>query len=111
MSQLAREFGITHNENKIGEPIPAFRLSANQAVTSALASVQSVAFGAATNVVRLIATQAAWVEFGANPTAVANTSIYLPANAPEYFACSPGHKVATLRAGATSGVLYVSEAL
>lgn len=111
MSQLAREFGITQNDNKIGEAIPAFTLSSSQAVTSATTSVQSTAFAATCNIIRVVATQPAWISIGANPTAAANTSIYLPANIAEYFACSPGDKLATLRAGGTSGVVYVSQCL
>lgn len=53
------------------------------------AAVQSNAFQAGTNFVRLICTVQCSVLFGTNPTA-ANTNKVLPALLPEYFAVPPG---------------------
>jgi hypothetical protein len=60
------------------------------------ASVQSAAFGPATRYVRLHSDVAAEVVFGANPTAVLNTSPRMAANQTEYFGVNAGDKVAVI---------------
>jgi hypothetical protein len=56
--------------------------------------------------VRLASTQAAWVTIGNGPTATATTSVYIPANVPEYFQCSGSgnEKVSALQVSASGSV-------
>lgn len=77
-----------------GSPAPLARepAVATQAVTFTT-STQSSAFNADTQLVRIVADAACHLAFGANPTATAN-SMLLPSGAVEYFAVTPGHKVA-----------------
>lgn len=82
--------------------------AAGEAVSVSGSSAQSAVFPATgpTKGVRLVSTTNCFVEIGANPTAAANTSTYLPAGVVEYFACAAGHRVAVIQASA-SGTLYV----
>lgn len=58
-------------------------------------SLASAAFGPNTRLVRLNTDVVCSVAFGAAPVAVV-TAGRLPANATEYFAVTPGHKVAVI---------------
>jgi len=59
--------------------------------------------------VRVVSDQNAYIEFGSSPTASSSTH-YLPANQVEYFKVqTDGTKVAALRAGSTSGNVWISE--
>lgn len=78
-----------------------------QSVAIGAASTQSVAFGANSKYIRLVATQNCYVAFGANPTALV-TSILLIANVVEFFGVTPGQKLAVLEVG-TAGTLSVVE--
>ena len=64
----------------------------DQAVTFTT-STTSAAFGAKTNLIRVIADADVYLAFGAAPTATAN-SLRVPANSAEYFAVRPTEKVA-----------------
>ncbi len=55
-------------------------------------AAQSAAFGAGVKVVRVIADANAWLLFGEDPTATANSK-FLPANSVEYFGVIAGQKV------------------
>jgi len=66
--------------------------AATQAVTYTT-STQSVALGADSNLVRVIADADVYIAFGLNPTATAN-SIRVPADTVEYFGVHPLDKVA-----------------
>jgi len=66
------------------------------------------AFGDDTEVVRIVATTACYVQFAASPTAT-SSDFYLPADAVEYFNVTPGTKVAAIRVSTTSGTLCVCE--
>lgn len=79
---------------------------AGQTVAIGGSSTQSTAMPAGTRAVRLVATVDCWVEIGANPTAAANTSFFLPATTVEYLAATVTDKVAVLQS-ASSGSLYV----
>jgi len=79
---------------------------------------QSVAFtgtaGTITNavaagsyMVRVCSTSACYIAFGTAPTAT-TAGIYIPANVPEYFTCSPGEKVSAIQLSA-GGTLHVTE--
>jgi hypothetical protein len=56
-------------------------------------TTQSTALGAETRFIRVIASAAAHLEFGSNPTATA-TNFWIPASTPEFFAVVPSSKVA-----------------
>jgi hypothetical protein len=78
-----------------------------QSVTVGAASTASVAFGASTNYIRVVATVDTYVAIGATPVATA-ASIYLVAKVPEFFGVSPGQKIAALEV-ASGGILSVVE--
>jgi len=73
----------------------ASRLGASQNIASGAGSTQSTAFGPQTYQVRVVATAAVNIRIGENPTAVATDSL-LPANFPDYFAVTPGQKLAAI---------------
>lgn len=85
----------------------------SQVVAVGAASVASTALPVGTTAVRLSATVACFVEIGnvavtlAAPTAVVNTSMYLPAGTTEYFQAAAGQFVAVIQAAA-AGSLYVT---
>jgi hypothetical protein len=83
----------------------SFLPGAAQEVATGAASAQSMAI--ASKAVRLCATAACRVAFGANPTAVA-TSLYLAPNVPENFLVQPGDKVAVIQESA-AGKLSIVE--
>lgn len=56
-------------------------------------TTQSSAFNAETRFIRVIASAAAHLVFGSNPTAT-NTAPWVPASTVEFFAVVPGQKVA-----------------
>jgi hypothetical protein len=66
-----------------------------------------------TTAVRLVTTAACFVEIGkvavtnVAPTAIANTSMYLAAGIPEYFACYVGAFVSAIQVAA-AGSLYIT---
>jgi hypothetical protein len=70
-------------------------------------SAPSTAFGTDVSVVRFFATQNCYLKFGATPVAAA-TDMYLPAGVIEYFAVTPGQKVAAIQ-DSTTGVLHICE--
>lgn len=67
----------------------------------------SAAVGAQTTQVRIVLTSAGYIKFGANPTAT-NADIYVPANWPEVWEITPGHKVSAVQDSA-GGNLHVTE--
>lgn len=66
-----------------------------QSVTLGAGSVQSAALGGNTSVVRLTTDGPCCIAAGPNPTATTD-SLRLPAGAVEYFAVTPGHKIAVI---------------
>jgi hypothetical protein len=81
----------THNVN--AAPMPPL---VEQTVAIGAGSLQSNAFGANTQVIRVCADSVCSIEIGANPTATATTA-RIPANVPEYFAVQPGQKLAVIQ--------------
>lgn len=77
------------NEGKSLNQIVRMPSTADQSITITGASAQSVAFNAATRVVRLVADQACRVTFAVSPVAVA-TSMLMPAGGVEYFGVVKG---------------------
>lgn len=66
-----------------------------QAVTISGTSAQSAALNAKTRFVRVVADTVCYVTAGDNPTAT-TSNMRLPADAPEYFAVTPGQKLAAI---------------
>jgi len=78
-------------------------------VAAGTSSAASAAIADKVLFIRVVADQPAYIEFGSAPTASATTH-YLPANQVEYFKVqTDGTKVAALRAGGTSGNVWISE--
>lgn len=79
---------------------------AGESIAIGAGSVQSVTpFPVNTSAVRIVSTVDCWIEIGANPTAAAGTSFFLPASSPEYFAAAAGDRIAVIQASA-AGFLY-----
>lgn len=100
MTKLARDID--------GATMQVLAPGASQPVAIGAGSTQSTAFGTTTGVVRLVATVDCFVTIGANPNAVAGSSMYLPAGVPEFIAVSGGDKVAVVQS-TSAGTLYVTE--
>ena len=81
----------------LGSPLPVLASPplASQTVTIGGASVQSAAFNTDTKIVCVHTDAICSVEFGASPTATAN-SRRLAANSTEFFEVSVGHKIAVI---------------
>ena len=92
---------------RAGGFVQALRLGAPQNVTIGGFSHQSTAFAASTEIIRIVATVACWIEVGLNPTAT-DTKTYLPAGVVEYLNTQGGWKIAALQA-ASAGTLNVTE--
>jgi hypothetical protein len=65
------------------------------------------AIGSGSYKVRVVVTSAAYVKVGDSPTAT-SSDVYMAADAPEYFSCTPGQKVSAIQVSA-SGTLHVTE--
>jgi hypothetical protein len=86
----------------------AYRLGTNANFTMSGSSQQSAAFSAQCRVIRVATgAQPAFFEIGSNPTAT-SSSAQLGATCTEYFAVTPGQKIAFLQAG-TAGVVSITE--
>lgn len=80
----------------------------SQTVSVGASSTQSSALQTSTSIVQLCATVACFVAFGTNPTAIAGTSLFLPANVPVKVGVNGGSKVAVIQSS-SGGSLYVTE--
>lgn len=86
-----------------------FRIGAvSQAVAISGTSAQSATLSADCVVVRIVSTTDCFVSVGASPTAVADTTMFLPAYTVDYIKVSPGQKIAGIYLAA-SGTLYITE--
>jgi hypothetical protein len=65
------------------------------------------AIGSGSYKVRVVVTSAAYVKVGDSPTAT-SSDVYMAADAPEYFSCTPGQKVSAIQVSA-GGTLHVTE--
>lgn len=54
--------------------------------------------------IRVVATQATWISIGNGVTASATTSMYLPANWPDYFHVNNGDRVSVLQVSSSGTV-------
>lgn len=100
---------VTLPMDDYGQRIQVLRPDLAQTVAIGVTSHASAPFGAATTVIRVVATAPCFITLGRTP-ATADAGHYLPAGAPEYFRVVPGERLATLRA-AGDGALYISEML
>lgn len=120
---------MTIKSDQHGFEVQAARPFTSQSLVIGAASVPSTAFSTIptmgtysdagipaevlknnTTHVRVVATSACWIAFGAAPVAVASGvgSIYLPPGVPEYFWVLPGEKIAVIQDTA-AGVLNIAE--
>lgn len=93
--------------------IPSISLNAiipgvSQKVVVGASSLQSAKLGNSTQVIQVLATVACFIASGTNPTAVADTSMYIPANVPTLVGVSGASKVAVIQS-AGGGFLYITE--
>jgi len=86
-----------------GTPTPAASVTVAYTGTAGT----TAAMPAGTNAVRVFSTTDCFIEIGVNPTAVANTGLYLPAFVAEYFQVGAGVKVSAIQV-ASGGTLYVT---
>lgn len=99
--------GIPKDQN--GQLVQVLELGVASAISFGATSSQSAVFGAGTNIIRLVASQGAYIAIGENPTAT-TSSAFLPAGLVEYLRVTPGYRVAALRTS-VDGVLSVVETL
>jgi hypothetical protein len=85
-----------------------YRVIANHTRTTSSSSAQTSAFDASIEYVRVTTTGPVFIEFGANPTAVAATSIYMAGDESIIFKIDGGMKMATIHPSGTPTV-YVQE--
>ena len=81
-----------------------------QALTIAVTTTQSAAFGAQTTHVRL-ATPAVgvWYLISTNPVVTVSNGVYLPPNWVDYVEVAPGEKIACIQPTAPAGTFNVVE--
>lgn len=97
---------LQNDEN--GRPMQLLRMLTVQNVTVSGTSAQSAAFGEKTQAVRLISTTRCYVMFGPSPTATTSNGALLEIGIPEYFAVTPGAKLAAIQSTA-GGSLNIVE--
>lgn len=90
-------------KDTLGSPIAGGGLTVSYTGTAGT----TPALSANTVVVRVVSTTDCFIEIGLNPTAVANTGLYLPAYVPEYFGCPPSGKVSAIQVSG-AGSIYVT---
>jgi hypothetical protein len=98
MSLSVCEFAVPSILGAVQIPYQAASMPplASSNVTIGASSAQSPVFGAQTALIRVCADEACRVEVGGtNPTAGA-TSMYVAAGVPEYFAVTPGARLAVI---------------
>ena len=85
-----------------------YRVIANPTRTTSSSSAQTSAFNDSIEYVRVTTTGPVFIEFGANPTAVVATSIYMAGDESIIFKIDGGMKMATIHASGTPTV-FVQE--
>jgi hypothetical protein len=73
------------------------------------ASHPSTTFAPSTQQIRVASTLAGWLQIDGSGTAVANTSMYLPANWVDHYSVTPGQVAAFLSTSTSTGTCSVSE--
>ncbi len=87
----------------LGTPIAAGAVTVTYTGTAGT----TAALSASTRILRVMSTTDCFIELGTNPTALANSSTYLPAFVPEYFAAGPSWKVSAIQVSG-GGSIYVT---
>lgn len=87
-------------------PVPALRPISTERLTLSGSSVATAAATTEATIIRVISNADTFIAVGANPTAT-QSSMYLPANTPEYIALASGDKLAALSSSST-GFMYVT---
>ena len=88
------------------KPLPG---SGQTLVFSGTSAQATNAVGDQTKWIKIASAQDCYIELGANPTAVAGTSMFMAGDkADRYFLISPGHKIAAIQVS-TGGTLYITE--
>ena len=85
-----------------------YRVIANHVRTTSGTSAQTSAFNANIEYVRVTTTGPVFIEFGANPTAIVASSIYMAGGESIIFKVDGGMKMATIHGSGTPTV-YVAE--
>lgn len=89
---------------------------ASQAVSVGASSVQSTVFQRSTSALKLYSTADCFIQIGINPTAVADSCMFLAAGLTDYFGVEQiegsigSYKLAVIRKS-SSGTLYITEGL
>ena len=78
-------------------------------VLVSIGATSAVSATVGSSVIRLVSTVACYVAIGASPTAT-SSSMYLPANMPEYFVVDPTDQVAVLEVSG-AGTLFIVPAV
>lgn len=91
------------SRDSLGTPIAG----GSKTVTYTGTAGTTAALSASTRIVRVMSTTDCFIELGTDPTAVANTGLYMPAFVPEYFAAGASWKVSAIQV-ASGGSIYVT---
>jgi len=87
--------------------LPIMELAGSNAGQKVAFTTHAESAAIVANMVRVCSDADCFVEFGSAPVAAADTSTYLPAKTPEYFAIESGWKVSVVQVSA-GGNLYVT---
>lgn len=104
MAIINISFGFVGGPGGQNNHPPLFRETVTETKSSAAtseattAAAEATGYGVGCAAARIYTDTAIWVEIGASPTAAANTSMYLPAGAIEFFYVTKGDKIAVLEA-------------
>lgn len=94
--------------DKNGQYVQALRPRGTRKLSYTNTSSQSAVHPDSCSIVRVCSTTDCYLAFGVSPVAT-NSSLYLPANTPEYFGVTPGERIAAV-ARAADGDLLITEA-
>jgi hypothetical protein len=101
---------IAGSNDPRGQVFQAFDPGTSQALAVGATSAACTALGTNTTIVRLFSTVDCFIKIGASPTAVANTSMFLPGGFIEYYDIpyDSAPQIAAISASG-SGTLYITE--
>ena len=103
---MAERSSLAVDANK--HPIPAFGMGTVQNIaTSGSSAATSATVGK--EMVRIVATEDMYIEFGTSPTATTSSMLFLKGT--EYFKIDSSHKVAAIEVSAASSVVSVTACL
>ena len=85
------------------------RLAASQVIAIGASSTAGTAVSAGAYRVRVAAPGPCFIKIGDGTPTATTSDVYMPGSWPEYFAVTPGQKVAVIQSGSTTGNLSVTE--